>query len=201
MILPIVVYGDPVLRKVGVNIDKNFEGLDQLIKDMFDTMYRAKGVGLAAPQVGKAIRLFIVDTHPFAEVDEDEDEDDEFTPEQRKELEAFKRVFINAKMLSEEGKEWKFNEGCLSIPKIREDVNRLPEIEMEYYDEHFVKHVEKFDGVIARVIQHEYDHIDGVLFTDKISPFKRKMISGKLNDIASGKTTADYKTKVYKPKR
>ncbi len=201
MILPIVVYGDPVLRKVGLNIDKNYEGLDQLIKDMFDTMYRAKGVGLAAPQVGKAIRLFIVDTHPFAEVDEDDDEDDEFTPEQRKELQAFKRVFINAKMLNEEGKEWKFNEGCLSIPKIREDVNRLSEIELEYYDEHFVKHVEKFDGVIARLIQHEYDHIDGVLFTDKISPFKRKMISGKLNDIASGKTTADYKTKVYKAKR
>lgn len=201
MVLPIVVYGDPVLRKVGTDIDKNYEGLDQLIKDMFETMYKAKGVGLAAPQIGKAIRLFIVDTHPFAEVDEDDEEDDEFTPEQRKELKAFKKVFINARMLDEEGLEWKFNEGCLSIPKIREDVSRMPNIEIEYYDEKFKKHIEKFDGVIARVIQHEYDHIDGKLFTDKISPFKRKMISGKLNDIAKGKMSADYKTKVYKPKK
>ena len=200
MILPIVVYGDPVLRKIGQNIDKNYEGLEQLLKDMFETMYKANGVGLAAPQVGKAIRLFIVDTHPFVD-NEDSDDDDEFTPEQRKQLKAFKKVFINAKMLNETGKEWKFNEGCLSIPKIREDVNRLPEIELEYYDEQFKKHVEKFDGVIARVIQHEYDHIEGVLFTDKISPFKRKMISGKLNDISKGKINADYKTKVYKPKR
>ncbi|WP_317898347.1 peptide deformylase [Aurantibacillus circumpalustris] len=202
MVLPIVVYGDPVLRKVGVDIDKNYEGLDQLIKDMFETMYKAKGVGLAAPQVGKAIRLFIVDTEPFSEVDEEDDEEDaEFTPAQRKELKAFKKVFINARILNEEGVEWKFNEGCLSIPKIREDVSRMPDVEIEYYDEKFVKHVEKHNGVIARVIQHEYDHIDGKLFTDKISPFKRKMISGKLNDIANGKISADYKTKVYKPKR
>ena len=201
MVLPIVVYGDPVLRKVGVDIDKNYEGLDQLIKDMFETMYKAKGVGLAAPQIGKAIRLFIVDTHPFAEVDEDDEDDDEFTPEQRKELQAFKKVFINARILNEDGAEWKFSEGCLSIPKIREDVSRKPDIEIEYYDEKFKKHVEKYDGVIARVIQHEYDHIDGKLFTDKISPFKRKMISGKLNDIASGKISADYKIKVYKPKK
>ena len=199
MILPIVVYGDPVLRKVGTDIDKNYEGLDQLISDMFDTMYKAKGVGLAAPQIGKAIRLF-VDTKPFAESDDD-DEDDEFTPEQKKELEAFKKVFINARILSEEGAEWKFNEGCLSIPKIREDVSRKPEIEIEFMDENFVKHKQKFDGLIARVIQHEYDHIEGKLFTDKISPFKRKMISGKLNDISNGKITADYKTKVYKAKK
>ncbi len=201
MVLPIVVYGDPVLRKVGVDIDKNHEGLGQLIKDMFETMYKAKGVGLAAPQVGKAIRLFVVDTQPFAEVDEEDEDDDEFTPEQRKELEAFKKVFINARILNEEGVEWKFSEGCLSIPKIREDVSRMPHIEIEYYDEKFKKHVEKYDGVIARVIQHECDHIDGKLFTDKISPFKRKMLSGKLNDIANGKISADYKTKVYKPKK
>jgi peptide deformylase len=200
MILPIVVYGDPVLRKAGVDIDKNYEGLDQLIKDMFETMYKAKGVGLAAPQVGKAIRLFLVDTKPFSETDEDDD-DDEFTPAQRKELEAFKRVFINAKMITEEGTEWKFNEGCLSIPKIREDVSRKPEIDIEYLDEKFVKHREKFTGLIARVIQHEYDHIEGKLFTDKISPFKRKMISGKLTDISTGKISADYKTKVYKAKK
>ncbi len=196
MILPIVVYGDPVLRKMGVDIDKNYEGLDALIKNMFETMYNANGVGLAAPQIGKAIRLFVIDTGPFAE--SDDDEDDEFTPEQKKQLEAFKKVFINARILNEEGTEWKFNEGCLSIPKIREDVNRKPNIEIEYYDEKFVKHTEKYDGVIARVIQHEYDHIEGKLFTDIISPFKRKMISGKLADIANGKISADYKTRVYR---
>ncbi len=203
MILPIVVYGDPVLRKVGEKIDQNYPELDKLIKDMFDTMNSAKGVGLAAPQIGKAIRLFIVDTKPFSETDEDDDDDDddEFTPEQRKQLGAFKKIFINARILNQSGEEWPFNEGCLSIPKIRENVNRLPNIEIEYYDEKFVKHIEKYDGVIARVIQHEYDHIEGVLFTDKISPFKRKMLSGKLNDIAKGKITADYKTKVYKAKR
>jgi peptide deformylase len=199
MVLPIVVYGDPVLRKAGEEVRKDMEGLEQLISDMFETMYRAKGVGLAAHQVGKPLRLFIVDTHPFAETDED-DEDDEFTPEQRKQLESFKKVFINPLIIEESGEEWKFNEGCLSIPKIREDVSRKPVIEMEYLDENFKKHKDKFSGVIARVIQHEYDHIEGKLFTDRISPFKRKMISGKLNDIANGKTSADYKTKVYKSK-
>lgn len=199
MVLPIVVYGDPVLRKVGEDIDKNHEGLDLLIKDMFETMYNANGVGLAAPQVGKAIRLFVIDTEPFTE--SDDDEDDEFTPEQKKQLAAFKKVFINARILNEEGEEWKFSEGCLSIPKIREDVLRKPNIEIEYYDEKFVKHKEKYDGVIARVIQHEYDHIEGILFTDKVGAFKRKMISGKLNDIAAGKISADYKTKVYRPKK
>lgn len=200
MVLPIVVYGDPVLRKVAVDIDKDYEGLSQLISDMFETMYKAKGVGLAAPQVGKAIRLFVIDTGPFAESDDDDD-DDEFTPEQKKELKAFKKVFINARIVSEEGEEWKFNEGCLSIPKIREDVSRKPDVKIEYFDENFKKHVGQYDGVIARVIQHEYDHIEGKLFTDRISPFKRKMLSGKLNDIASGKTGADYKTRVYKAKR
>ncbi|MBX3164300.1 MAG: peptide deformylase [Bacteroidetes bacterium] len=199
MVLPIVVYGDPVLRKVCEDIDKNHEGLEQLIQDMFETMYNANGVGLAAPQVGKAIRLFVIDTKPFTE--SDDDDDDEFTPEQKKELKVFKKVFINARILDEEGEEWKFSEGCLSIPKIREDVLRKPNIEIEYYDEKFVKHTEKYDGVIARVIQHEYDHIEGILFTDKVGAFKRKMISGKLNDIASGKIGADYKVKVYRAKR
>ena len=197
MILPIVVYGDPVLRKMGEDINKDYAGLEALIKNMFDTMYNANGIGLAAPQVGKAIRLFIIDTHPFAE----SDDDDEFTPEQKKELKAFKKIFINARIIKEEGVEWKFNEGCLSIPKIREDVNRLPNIEIEYYDENFKKHKEKYDGVIGRVILHEYDHIEGKLFTDIISPFKRKLISGKLNDISKGKISADYKTRVYKPKK
>lgn len=200
MVLPIVIYGDPVLRKVGEEIDKDYPALQQLIKDMFDTMYNANGVGLAAPQIGKTIRLFIVDTSPFAESN-DEDDDDEFTPEQKKELVAFKKVFINPRILSEKGEEWAFNEGCLSIPKIRENVNRLPDIEIEYYDEQFKKHVEKYNGVIARVIQHEYDHIEGKLFTDRISPFKRKMISGKLKDISIGKISADYKTKIYRPKK
>ncbi|MDO9000932.1 MAG: peptide deformylase [Bacteroidota bacterium] len=200
MILPIVVYGDPVLRKMGEDIDKDYEGLEDLIKNMFDTMYNANGVGLAAPQVGKAIRLFVIDTQPFSESDDDDD-DEEFTPAQKKELQAFKKIFINARIINEEGVEWKFNEGCLSIPKIREDVMRLPNIEIEYFDENFKKHKEKYDGVIARVIQHEYDHIEGKLFTDRISPFKRKLISGKLNDIAKGKINADYKTKVYKPKK
>ncbi|MCA0428961.1 MAG: peptide deformylase [Bacteroidetes bacterium] len=200
MVYPIVVYGDPVLRKVADNIDKNYENLTQLIKDMFDTMYNASGVGLAAPQIGKAIRLFIVDTEPFVD-DEDDDEESEFTPQERKQLKSFKKVFINAKILNENGEEWKFKEGCLSIPKIREEVLRKPEIEIEYFDENFKKHTEKYDGLIARVIQHEYDHIEGILFTDKIGAFKRKLVSGKLNDISNGKVSADYKIKVFKPKR
>lgn len=200
MILPIVVYGDPVLRKVAEDIDKDYPGLDQLIKDMFETMYQASGVGLAAPQIGKAIRLFIVDTEPFVD-DESGDDDDEFTAEERKELKAFKKVFINARILEEEGDEWKFKEGCLSIPKIREDVSRKPNVTIEYVDEHFKKHKDTYTGLIARVIQHEYDHIQGILFTDKVGPFKRKLIAGKLSDISKGKIGADYKIKVYKPKK
>ena len=200
MVYPIVVYGDPVLRKVADNIDSNYESLTQLIKDMFETMYNASGVGLAAPQIGKAIRLFIVDTQPFVD-DEDNDDESEFTLEERKQLKSFKKVFINAKIINESGTEWKFKEGCLSIPKIREEVSRNPNIEIEYFDENFKKHTEKYDGLIARVIQHEYDHIEGILFTDKIGAFKRKLISGKLNDISNGKVSADYKIKVFKPKR
>ncbi len=198
MILPIVVYGDPVLRKIAEPIDANYPDLEKLIVNMFETMYHADGVGIAAPQVGKAIRLFLVDTEPAGDDDED---NDEFTAEEKKKLKAFKRVFINAKMLSESGDEWAFKEGCLSIPYIRENVNRQSEIEIEYYDQHFKKHTEKFDGMIARVIQHEYDHIEGKLFTDKISPLKRKMLAGKLTDISKGKVDPDYKIKVYKPKR
>lgn len=200
MILPIVVYGDPVLRKVAEDIDKDYPGLDQLIKDMFETMYQASGVGLAAPQIGKAIRLFIVDTEPFVD-DESDDDDDEFTAEERKELKAFKKVFINARILEEEGDEWKFKEGCLSIPKIREDVSRKPNVTIEYVDELFKKHKDTYTGLIARVIQHEYDHIQGILFTDKVGPFKRKLIAGKLSDISKGKIGADYKIKVYKAKK
>lgn len=199
MILPIVVYGDPVLRKVGTDIDQNYEGLNELISNMFETMYHAQGVGLAAPQIGKAIRLFVIDASPFAEVDEDEEP--EFTPEELKQMEGFKKVFINARILNEEGEEWKFNEGCLSIPKIREDVFRQPKITIEYQDEHFKKYTETYDGIIARVIQHEYDHIEGKLFTDRLSAFKRKLLAGKLTDISKGKITANYKTKIYQGKR
>lgn len=199
MVLPIVVYGDPVLRKKCVDIDKDYPNLGQFIKDMYETMYEANGVGLAAPQVNKAIRLFVVDASPFAEVDEDEEP--EFTAEEMKQLNGFKKTFINAQILEEVGEEWKFNEGCLSIPKIREDVFRKPTLTIEYYDENFKKHKETYDGVIARVIQHEYDHIEGILFTDKINPFKRKLIGGKLTDISKGKFRADYKTRVFQPKR
>jgi peptide deformylase len=201
MILPIVVYGDPVLRKVAEDIEKDYPNLDQLIKDMFDTMYAASGVGLAAPQVGKPIRLFIVDTEPFVTDEDDEDYDeDEFTPAERKQLKAFKKIFINARIVDEQGEPWKFREGCLSIPKIREEVLRKDTVTIEYLDENFKKHTETYDGLIARVIQHEYDHIQGVLFTDKISPFIRKLISSKLNDISKGKVSADYKIKVYTKK-
>lgn len=199
MVLPIVVYGDPVLRKKCVDIEKSHENLSTIIQNMYETMYEANGVGLAAPQVGKAIRLFVIDASPFAEVDEDEEP--EFTVEEMKQMDGFKKTFINALITNEEGEEWKFNEGCLSIPKIREDVLRKPDLTIEYYDENFKKHKETYNGVIARVIQHEYDHIEGILFTDKISPFKRKMISGKLTDISKGKFRADYKTKVFKPKK
>lgn len=199
MVLPIVVYGDPVLRKVCEDITPDYEGLDQLIKDMFETMYAANGVGLAAPQINRAIRLFIVDATPFAEVEEDEES--EFTKKELEEMKDFKKIFINARILEEDGEEWKFSEGCLSIPKIREDVLRKPTIRIEYLDENFKKHTETYDGVIARVIQHEYDHIEGVLFTDKVSPLKRRLISGKLSDISKGKVSADYKIRVYKAKR
>ena len=199
MVLPIVVYGDPVLRKKCVDIEKSHENLSTLIQNMYETMYEANGVGLAAPQVGKAIRLFVIDASPFAEVDEDEEP--EFTAEEMKQMDGFKKTFINAIITNEEGEEWKFNEGCLSIPKIREDVLRKPDVTIEYFDENFKKHKETYNGVIARVIQHEYDHIEGILFTDKISPFKRKMISGKLTDISKGKFKADYKTKVFIQKK
>jgi len=199
MVYPIVVYGDPVLRKKCVDIDESYENLPQLIKDMFETMYDANGVGLAAPQIGKAIRLFVIDASPFAEVDEDEEP--EFTKEEMEQMNGFKKTFINAQILEETGDEWKFSEGCLSIPKIREDVLRKPTLTIEYLDENFKKHKETYSGVIARVIQHEYDHIEGVLFTDKISPFKRKLISGKLTDISKGKFRADYRTRVYQPKK
>ncbi|MGZ4049538.1 MAG: peptide deformylase [Bacteroidia bacterium] len=193
MVLPIVAYGDPVLRKVGVEITKDYPGLNQLIADMYETMYASSGVGIAAPQVGKAIRLFIVDTKPFVNGERDEDEEDEYTPEEREELGNLQKTFINAVMVKEEGEEWPFNEGCLSIPKIREDVLRKPKIHIQYYDENFKFHDEIYEGVAARVIQHEYDHIEGKLFTDRISPLRRRLLKGKLTDISKGKVSVTYK--------
>ncbi|HEY4800934.1 MAG TPA: peptide deformylase [Bacteroidia bacterium] len=183
MILPIVAYGDPVLRKVGIDIDKNYPDLQKLIADMFETMNHAKGVGLAAPQVGKAIRLFIVDGSPFAENDE------------HPELKDFKKIFINAHILEEKGEEWKYNEGCLSIPKIREDVVRKPTIRMKYVDENFTEHEETFTGIPARIIQHEYDHIEGKLFVDRIKPLRRTLLKSRLNDIMKGNVDINYKMK------
>ncbi|MEZ4793266.1 MAG: peptide deformylase [Gelidibacter sp.] len=186
MILPIVAYGDAVLRKKADDISENYPKLDELIANMYETMYGAYGVGLAAPQIGLAIRLFLVDTSPFAD-------DDDFTAEEQEELKDFKRTFINAKIIEESGDEWAFNEGCLSIPDIREDVFRKPNITIHYQDENFVTHTEKFDGLIARVIQHEYDHIEGVLFTDKLSALKKRLIKARLGNISKGKIDVDYK--------
>lgn len=188
MILPIIAYGDPVLRKVGVDIDKDYPNLSELIENMKETMYNAQGVGLAAPQIGKAIRIFLVDTSPFG-ADEDLEE------EERTFLEGFKKTFINAKIIKEAGDEWAFTEGCLSIPDIREDVFREPTITIEYFDEHFEKHTEELTGLAARVVQHEYDHIEGVLFTDKISSLKKRLIKKKLENISKGKVNADYRMK------
>jgi peptide deformylase len=186
MILPIVAYGDPVLRKVGVEIDADYPNLKELIANMKETMYNASGVGLAAPQIGKAIRIFIIDASPFAEDDDLDDAD-------RETLKTFNKVFINAKIIKEEGEEWAFNEGCLSIPNVREDVSRKPKITIEYQDEDFNSHQEELEGLAARVFQHEYDHIEGVLFTDKLSTLKKRLIKKKLENISKGKIIADYR--------
>ncbi len=188
MILPIIAYGDPVLRKMGIDIDKEYPNLDELIENMKQTMINARGVGLAAPQIGKAIRLFIVDTSPFGE-------DDDLSDKEREYLGSFKKVFINAKILKEDGDEWAFNEGCLSIPGITEDVFRQEKITLEYFDENFEKHTEVIDGMAARVIQHEYDHIEGVLFIDKIASLTRRLIKKRLENISKGLVDTDYKMK------
>lgn len=193
MVLPIVAYGDPVLKKKAEDITKEYPNLDALLENMFETMYNAYGVGLAAPQIGLPIRLFIVDTAPFS--------DDDLSEEDQMALKVFKRVFINAKILDEEGKEWAFNEGCLSIPEVREDVFRKPKITVEYFDENFEKHTEVFDGLIARVIQHEYDHIEGILFTDKLSGLKRRLIQGKLGKISKGEIDVDYRMRFPNAKK
>ena len=191
MILPIVAYGDPVLRKVGVEIDENYPDLDELIENMKKTMKNARGVGLAAPQIGKAIRLFIVDTSPFSK-------DDELSKEEQDFLQNFKKIFINAKITSEEGIEWAFGEGCLSIPNINEDVFRHEKLTIEYYDENFKKHTEHLDGLAARVVQHEYDHIEGILFTDKLSSLKKRLLKKKLTNISKGNIDVDYRMRFPK---
>ena len=186
MIYPIVAYGDPVLKKKAKEIPEDYPGLEEIIRNMWETMYNAQGVGLAAPQVGLSLRLFLVDTAPFAE-------DDELSEEEQKELSAFKKVFINPTIAEEEGDEWPFNEGCLSIPDIREDVMRKPELLLRYQDEHFKNQELRLDGVIARVVQHEYDHIEGILFTDKLSSLKKRLLKGRLEKISKGKIQVDYK--------
>ncbi|RLD29534.1 MAG: peptide deformylase [Bacteroidetes bacterium] len=186
MILPIIAYGDAVLRKRSIAIDSEYIKLKELIENMHETMYNAYGVGLAAPQIGLLIRLFIIDTSPFAE-------DDTLKEEEINAVKDFRCTFINAKMVEEIGEEWIFNEGCLSIPNIREDVSRKPTIKIEYQDEDFNTHIKEFNGLLARVIQHEYDHIEGILFTDKISSLKKRLIKGKLSNISKGKIDVEYK--------
>jgi peptide deformylase len=192
MILPIVAYGDPVLKKEAEEIEKDYPELDKLISDMFETMYNAQGVGLAAPQIGKSIRLFIVDGSPFA----DDEDDQESEPDPRAlGMENFKKVFINPIIEDEEGEEWGFQEGCLSIPKIREEVFRKEKVHISYYDENWNFHEEAYDGYAARIIQHEYDHIDGILFTDHLTPFKRRLLQKRLQVISKGEVNVDYKMK------
>ncbi|MBS4039251.1 MAG: peptide deformylase [Flavobacteriales bacterium] len=191
MVLSIVAYGDPVLRKVASPISNDYPNFNNLVQNMFETMYQANGVGLAAPQVGLPIRLFVIDTTPFSD-------SDDLSEEEKKQLNGFKKVFVNAKIEKEEGEPWNFNEGCLSIPDVREDVSRKPLVTITYQDEDFQTKTETFDGLIARVIQHEYDHIEGILFTDHLSTFKKTMIKRKLNNILTGKIFTDYKIKFYK---
>ena len=194
MVLPIVAYGDPVLRKKAKDVPQDYAKLKELIENMWETMYGAYGVGLAAPQVGLPLRMFMIDTSPFAE-------DDDLPDEEREQLKGLKKLFINPVITEETGDEWAFGEGCLSIPDIREDVFRKPEISIEYYDEDFNKHVEKYDGLAARVIQHEYDHIEGILFTDKLSSLKKRLIKGKLKNISKGKISVDYRMRFPEVKK
>lgn len=180
MIFPIVLYGDPVLKKKASEVEEGDESVKEFVDSMFETMYAAQGVGLAAPQVGESIRIFVVDTTPMEENEE----------------EGMKQAFINPIMIEEKGEEWAFEEGCLSIPGVRADVDRKPQITIEYFDENWELHEKTFDGMKARVIQHEYDHIEGKLFTDYLTPFKKRLIKGKLANISKGKTDAEYRVKV-----
>jgi peptide deformylase len=182
MIKPVYVYGSPVLRKVASEITPDYPNLKGLIADMFETMEHSDGIGLAAPQIGISIRLFIIDASPLAE--------------DHPEMENFRRVFINAHIIERTGELKLYNEGCLSIPNIREDVERPESVLMSYVDENFQPHEERFEGLAARIIQHEYDHLDGILFTDKISAIRRQLLKSKLNAISKGKVNASYKVKI-----
>jgi len=190
MILPIIGYGATVLKIKAKEISVDYPELNKLISDMYETMYDASGVGLAAPQIGKSIRLFVIDTSPF--------DNDDFEKDSGFEAKSVKKTFINPVMIDESGENGSFEEGCLSIPNIREHINRKSDITIRYQDENFTDHQETFSGILARVIQHEYDHLEGTLFTDKISPFKKKLIKGKLNNIMIGKVSVDYKMKFFK---
>ena len=194
MILPIVAYGHPVLRKLAHDIQAEYPGLDKLIEDMWETMYASNAVGLAAPQIGKDIRLFVMDSAQiFNNMDENEKKEDNYP-----DAPGIKQVFINAHIVEELGDDWAYNEGCLSIPKIREDVFRAEEVTLSYMDQNFHKHTRTFNGVTGRIILHEYDHIDGKLFIDHISPLKRKLLKRKLDDISKGKIKVDYKMSFVK---
>lgn len=190
MIFPIVAYGDPVLRKVARPIEKDEINLPELVENMYQTMYDSSGIGLAAPQVGKSIRLFVVDGTPLNEDEDEEDKDPS--------LEGFKKVFINPQILEEEGDEWAFEEGCLSIPGIRADVYRPEKIKIKYRDLDWKEHVEEYDNMAARIIQHEYDHLEGKLFTDYLPMLKRQMLKKKLADITKGAVKVDYKMRFPK---
>ena len=179
MIYPVTVYGDPILRKVAQPIDKDFEGLDELIENMFETMYNSDGVGLAAPQVGKSIRIFVVDASTAAD--------------EEPELEGFKKAFINPEIIERTGDEWAMNEGCLSLPEIREDVVRPEHVKIKYLDENLEEKIEEYGGFAARVIQHEYDHLDGVLLIDHLNPLKKRLLKSKLVAISKGKVRPAYR--------
>jgi len=186
MILPIVAHGNPILKKETQIIGKSYPNLRELIDNMFETMYAAPGVGLAAPQIGLSIRLFVIDATGYSD--------------DNPELDGFKKVFINAEIIEEDGEEWLCNEGCLSFPKLREEILRKPIIHIQYLDENFKSHTEWYDGIIARIIQHEYDHTDGIVFVDHLSNLKKQIIKGKLNDIITGKVDVAYKMKFLNKK-
>ena len=187
MVLPIYAYGQPVLKKVAKDIDKDYPELEKLIADMWETMYNAQGVGLAAPQIGRGIRLFLVDSIQAME--------------EGKEADGIKQVFINAEIVAETGKEWAYEEGCLSIPDIRGDVKRQETLTIRFLDENFEEHTVTYSGINARIVQHEYDHIDGLLFTEKLKPIKKRLIKRKLENIKKGKIKLEYRMKFVVAKR
>jgi peptide deformylase len=186
MILPVYAYGQPVLKKEGAEVDKNFEGLSDLLEDMWETMYHAQGIGIAAPQIGRSLKIFLVDTVQAME----EGEEDK----------GIKKAFLNAEILEEDDELWAYEEGCLSIPNVKGDVERSDKIKIKYQDENFNEYIEEYSGINARVILHEYDHIMGKLFTEKLKPLKKKMISRKLDQIKKGKVKADYRLRFVKSK-